>query len=197
MSKLTKQEINDSLRKWQAEGCIESRNRVVEANLKMCYHIARRISLPQDVEDVAHSAAEGLIKACDSFDPEKGEWSSHAYQKARAYAWNYKIADRPVRIGKEAQIAKYKQGESPVEMVALDEEAQTKDFTIDLLNSEHNEKVVEAALLSISQKQRDAIRSVYIYGMTEREYGDSQGVSHQAISDRIHKGMKKIRELMT
>ena len=188
--KTVNKSVNELILKWQTEGCLKSRNKVVEANVALCYHIAKKISHPQDFEDVAQSAVEGLIKACDSYDPEKGEWSSHAYMKANAYAWNYKMADRPVKIGKETQLARIRAGNPVADMVEIDQEAQTRDFSDDLIN----ERFLNSSLSLLSQKQREAIKAVRINGMTERQFADSQGVSHQAISDRIKKGIELMKK---
>ena len=190
--KTVNKNANELIHKWQTQGCIESRNKLVEANLGMCYHIAKSISQSQDVEDVAQSAVEGLIKACDSYDPEKGSWSAHAYTKAKAYAWNYKIADRPVKVGKEVQIARIKSGQPIADIVELDQEAETEDFSDRLIDH----KALEASLSSLSQKQQEAIKAVRIYGMTEKEFAAEEGVSHQAISDRIRNGMRLMKKML-
>lgn len=190
--KTVNKNVDELIFKWQAKGCLKSRNKVVELNLAMCYHIAKKIAAPQDVEDVAQSAVEGLIKACDSYDPRKGKWSSHAYMKAKAYAWNYKIANRPVKIGKEAQLARIGAGDPVVDMIEINQEAQTKDFSEHLIN----ERCLNSYLALLSQKQREAIEAVRINGMTEKQFANTQGVSHQAISDRIKNSIKLIKKVV-
>lgn len=62
-----------------AQGDLEARNILVEHNLRLVAHIAKKYqNVDEDMEDLISIGTIGLIKAIDSFDAGKGKLSTYA-----------------------------------------------------------------------------------------------------------------------
>ena len=102
---LPNDQIIELLKKWQKDGDLEARNRVVEHNIGLCFDCAHKISNMQDSEDVAMSGVIGLIKACDDFDVSRGlSFGNYAYFRISSECWRFKYTNNSVKIGSKAQI---------------------------------------------------------------------------------------------
>ena len=102
---LPNDQIIELLKKWQKDGDLEARNRVVEHNIGLCFVCAHKISNMQDSEDVAMSGVIGLIKACDDFDVSRGlSFGNYAYFRISSECWRFKYTNNSVKIGSKAQI---------------------------------------------------------------------------------------------
>ncbi len=60
-----------------------------------------------------------------------------------------------------------------------------------------NAVVLNAALELLTDDQRDAIKAVYIDGLTQAEYGASVGISQPAVSNLIVRGLRRLKQEMT
>lgn len=67
---LSKEEEAEYLAKW-AEGDIEARNALVEHNLRLVAHIMKKYYTREDTEDLISIGTIGLIKAINSYKPDK------------------------------------------------------------------------------------------------------------------------------
>ncbi len=68
---LSKEEEAEYLSRW-AEGDIEARNALVEHNLRLVAHIMKKYYTREDTEDLISIGTIGLIKAINSYKPDKG-----------------------------------------------------------------------------------------------------------------------------
>nr|MDD6336476.1 sigma-70 family RNA polymerase sigma factor [bacterium] len=69
---MTPQEEQEALRRL-AQGDMEARNRLVECNLRFVAHIARKFSnTGMDMDDLVSVGSIGLIKAVNTYSPNKG-----------------------------------------------------------------------------------------------------------------------------
>ena len=69
---LSSREENDLVRRW-LEGDIESRNKLIEHNLRLVAHIIKKYYIPdRDQEDLISIGTIGLIKGISTYRPDKG-----------------------------------------------------------------------------------------------------------------------------
>ena len=69
---LSPREENDLVRRW-LEGDIESRNKLIEHNLRLVAHIIKKYYIPdRDQEDLISIGTIGLIKGISTYRPDKG-----------------------------------------------------------------------------------------------------------------------------
>lgn len=69
---LSSREENDLVRRW-LEGDIESRNRLIEHNLRLVAHTIKKYYIPdRDQEDLISIGTIGLIKGISTYRPDKG-----------------------------------------------------------------------------------------------------------------------------
>ena len=68
---LSKEEEAEYLNRW-AEGDIEARNALVEHNLRLVAHIMKKYYTREDTDDLISIGTIGLIKAINSYKPDKG-----------------------------------------------------------------------------------------------------------------------------
>jgi len=75
---LSKGELFELLRLYRDHGDISARNRIVEANLPLVVTIARSYSYPVPLEDLVQAGALGLIRALETYDPDRSSLSTYA-----------------------------------------------------------------------------------------------------------------------
>jgi len=77
------------------QGDVEARNRVVEANLRFVYAIARKLGREfgqADREDFQSAGMLGLLRAVQTWNPKSGTaWSTHAFWKIRNRIMNERL----------------------------------------------------------------------------------------------------------
>lgn len=121
---------------------INYRNALIESGLRLVPKIANRYvgkGLPD--EDLIQAGNEGLIKAAEDFDPEKGVlFSTYAYRKIRAWiALAIINTSRVVRIPKDSYF------------VAVKVKTYVKDYIDKIGESPSKEDIIEKFVLTESQ----------------------------------------------
>lgn len=70
---VSREELSSLIRKYKDEGCIESRNRVVETHLRLVARVARQqAASDSNFDDLMTEGALALIRALENFDPSRG-----------------------------------------------------------------------------------------------------------------------------
>ena len=185
---ISKQETLELLEKARVEWCIESRNKAVMGNLGIAHNVARKVALKDEYEDVLHSAVEGLIIACDKFDPEKGEFGTFAYYYAMSKAWTFKFGNTQVKLPRSTQVKQMHGEEDKVDVVSYsNEEFVDGDEFINAID-------IFGAIDKLQDKQKEAVLKVFVEGKTFKEAGDELGISHQAVASRIDNALKSLKK---
>lgn len=147
-----------------------------------------------DADDAYQLALAGLWKACEGFDPSRGEkcWSSYAihsiWSMFRVYVVEYYTSQK--RAGSEKDLSLdglvYEDGDKIFEPIQND-----NAFHESLLS------IIWDNIYKLKRKQwRDTLYMYYKLGMTFQEIGNSLGVSKQQAQQYHAKAIQQIREVL-
>ena len=188
--RLTAQEESDCIERL-ARGDITARDRLIEHNLRLVAHICRKYYSPtNDQDDMLSVGTIGLIKAVDSFSPDKGtRFSSYAarcieneclmsLRAARKTAQDVSISE-PIDTDKHGN-----------ELTLLDVISCEDTIADDLDLRLKCERLREVVPRVLEGRELEIIRLRYGLGgcrvMTQREIAAQMGLSRSYIS-RIEK----------
>lgn len=199
---LTADEEKYYLQKYQ-EGDMEARRILIERNLRLVAHVARKYQSPdEDVEDLISTGIIGLIKAVTTFDHSKT--NRLAAYAARCIENELLMLFRVRRkMAKEVSlyepIGTDKEGN---EINLLDIIESTNEDVVDNMELQQNTKKLYG-LLNIALNQREQEVLKLRYGLcgeeetTQREIADRLGISRSYVSRIEKNALKKLRECFT
>lgn len=196
---LTKEEEADLLGRLTSSGDMEARNKLIEHNLRLVAHIAKKYqSGIWDLEDLISIGTIGLIKAINTFRPESGNrlvtYASKCIDnEILMHLRNEKKKNREVSLNEPIGVDK--EGNSIHLMDVI--EADSHDYTADYdLSSKlhwlyHNmEKVLTPAEFDLVKKRYG------IFGEkehTQRELAVTLGISRSYVSRMEKKCLQKLK----
>ncbi len=183
-------------------GDIEARNILIERNLRLVAHIAKKYySANCDNDDLISIGTIGLIKAIDSFNPENGaRFATYAgkclqneilmyFRSQKKLALETSLSDA-VEIDKDGNPLTY------LDIISCEDTiADDIDFKI------KSKRMLHAINTKLDPREREII--IYRYGLadgssplTQREVAIKLGISRSYVS-RIEKStLQKLRELL-
>ena len=184
------------------EGDKHAKNVLIERNLRLVAHIVKKYSFPnKDIDELISIGTVGLIKAIDSFNPEKGTrlatyasrcieneilmlFRNNKKQKSEVYLQD------PIGIDKEGN-----------EICLIDVLSSEKDSVIDKVESRLQVRALYNKMSEILSK-RECDILIMRYGLedgrcrTQREIAVLLSISRSYVSRIEKKALKKLQKAM-
>ena len=192
------------LRLMQEEGNgekgLEARNILIERNLRLVAHIAKKYQgCDESMEDLISVGTIGLMKAIATFNPEKG--SRLATYAARCIENELLMMFRAKKKSSR-EISLYEPIGTDAEgneISLLDIiESEQVDVVEEMCKNEHLKKLGMLVRTSLTPREQEIIYMRYgLLGdteMTQREVGLALGISRSYVSRIEKKALKKLRE---
>ncbi len=182
-------------------GCIESRDKLIESNIKLITKVAnkyREVVENCDVEDLIQEGIIGLIKAIDRFDISKGtEFSTYIKYWIDKYIINHFKDTKKIKLPNWIYAEKL-QVERGISIVSIDEELEGKNRH-EIIATENNdiELIEKKEYLEYLTKVLTDIEKIVIYerikGFTLKKIGGRMGLSKERIRQIEISAYKKMK----
>ena len=155
-------------------------NKLVEDNLKLVYSVMWK-HYPQYInDDVYQCGCIGLWKAAESYDPDKGAFSTHTYYWIRCYIHNHVIKLYTKKRSLNNSIL-------PLEDFAEDHASPIDEAV--------NNFMLDSLINKLDNTDKFIIR-MKLVGYTQREVADLLGISQIRVSQRERRAIAKMRKAM-
>lgn len=173
-----------------AEGDVEAKNILIERNLRLVAHIAKKYVNAEDNEELISVGTIGLIKAVSTYKGDKGyKLGTYAARCIENEILMYlrKLKKRQNEISMQDYMATDKDGNS----ISLEEKIADESMSIeDMVGFKSELKIIINKIQTVlSDRERDIIKMRYGLGCkvkTQQEIADKLGISRSYVS-RIEK----------
>ena len=192
---LSKEEEREYLERWQA-GNIDARNTLVEHNLRLVAHIIKKYYQNEDIDDLISIGTIGLIKAANTFRPDKNI-------KLATYASRCIENEILMYIRKSGNIKTELSFDEPLSTDWDGNELLLSDVLGDdegvgkKLEDEEDRKIIAEAISGLSEREREIIELRFgLNGRkekTQKEVADMLGISQSYISRLEKKIIDRLR----
>ena len=207
---LSKEEERVAYIKYRDTGCVDSKRRLIESNLRLVFSIARNYTKDNSeemLENLISAGNEGLIKALDKYDPTKGaKFSTYCGSWVLMYIRKYVLEDMqliraPSSVRRRARMADAKRHAIPrVSSSIFFQLEDTTNTPAEDLESRDLEETVRVFLkeaISWLPPREGKIVSHY-YGVTAprqslQQLGDQLNLSSERIRQLRNKAELKLR----
>ena len=195
---LKAEEEREYLQRW-AQGDLEARNKLVEHNLRLVAHIAKKYqNVDEDMEDLISIGTIGLIKAISSFDAVRGKLSTYAsrcidnellmlLRSRKKTAKEVSLYD-PIGTDKEG---------NEINLLDVIEQEQT-DVTdqMELCENTGRLRILLSTVLNEREREIIYLRYGLLNGeeVTQREIGEMLHISRSYVSRIEKRALLKLRE---
>lgn len=195
---LSQEEERACFKKYREENDKEAKDMLIKHNLRLVAHVVKKYASSFDVDDLISVGSIGLIKAIDTFNPEKG---------ATLATFAARCIENEILMLLRSQ-KKYKANVSLNEPVGCDKEGNEL-ILLDLLESGEKsvidnvesklltEKLMEIVKSKLSDREFEIIAARYgLFGRnaeTQREVAARLGISRSYISRIEKKAIERIR----
>lgn len=195
---LSKEEEAEYLRRWEA-GDIEARNALVEHNLRLVAHIMKKYYTREDTEDLISIGTIGLIKAINSYKPDKGvrlaTYASRCIEnEILMYFRSRKKAAGDISLSEALDVDG--DGLSLMDVVAQDE-----DMAEQIGRGEMCRALKGCIAESLSDREAKIIRLRYGLGgnepKTQREVAEMCNISRSYVSRIEKKALEKLKAALS
>jgi len=190
------------LKEGDAEGRRRAKEILIERNLRLVAHIARKYQNSDvEQEDLISIGCIGLIKALDTFDVEKGRLATYACRcidnELLMLLRSRRKSSREVSLFEP--IGQDKEGN---EICLVDVIEQEQPDIVDRLELERNVSRLGAALqTALTPREARIIRLRYgLAGtkpLTQNEIGSMLGISRSYVSRIEKKALRKLRQVLS
>ena len=195
--------------------CLRRRNRQIQDNLHLVRPIARHYAQQtgQDHDDLLQVGYLGLIKACNRFEPQRGNsFPSFAKPHIRGAILHFlrdkvglirlprAVEERAIRITKHCDkcinatdaldVHHYRHKNHWVEF--NDDQVDETPEGIEMVERSEDWGRVRLMFRKIQPEEQDAIRMVVIEGMSLRVTAQQLGVSAMTVQRRVKRGLNNI-----
>ena len=181
------------------EGDHEARNTLIERNLRLVAHVTRKYQgTDYEMEDILSIGTIGLIKAVNTFHPERGSrLATYAakcieneilmtFRAGKKYAKDISLYD-PIGVDKD--------GETVSRMDVL--EAEGKEVLETIILKQEIEQLYRAYEACLKETEKIVLRSRYgLFGgkeQTQREIAARLGISRSYVSRIEKRALEKMR----
>lgn len=196
---LTLQEEQECLNAWK-NGDSSARDRLIEHNLRLVAHITKKYYAQcDDMDDLISIGTIGLIKAINTYDPEKKvKLATYASRCIENEILMYLRSMR--RRATEVSLTEALESDEEGGLSLIDVLAQEDDLDERLAISEQAARLRRAISTRLDQREAAVIR--YRYGlsgkppMTQRETAAQLGISRSYISRIEKKALEKLKTAM-
>ncbi len=182
-------------------GCIESRDKLVESNIKLITKVAnryRKVVENCDVDDLIQEGTIGIMKAIEKFDVNKGtEFSTYAKFWIDKYIINHFNNTKKIKLPNWIYAEKL-QVERGISIVSIDEELEGKNRH-EIIATENNdiELIEKKEYLEYLIKVLTDIEKIVIHerikGFTLKKIGERMGLSKERIRQIEISAYKKMK----
>jgi len=187
------------LKEGSAEEARQAKEILVERNLRLVAHIAKKYTnVDEDMEDLISIGCIGLIKAVNTFDSGKGRLATYACRcidnELLMMLRSKKKVSREVSLFEP--IGQDKEGNEISLMDII--EQQQPDVVEEMERTGNRKKLFLAMEQKLTEREREIIILRYgLYGkkeITQHEVGEKMGISRSYVSRIEKKALKKLRE---
>lgn len=188
---LTKEEEVSLGRKIQ-KGCLESRNKLVQHNVRLVKSLVERFATSAfPLPDLISIGIMGLMEAADRFNPDKYDVKFSTYASRCIFSSVFTHFDRHKRK------ASFLLTNVPLHIDDLEPEDERENFQMDPERKEKVEKITKALAL-LSPKEQYFLKATYGIepfktAITMKQLGEIEGLSRQ----RVHQIIKLARERLS
>ncbi|MCR4962756.1 MAG: RNA polymerase sporulation sigma factor SigK [Firmicutes bacterium] len=195
---LSEEEEADCIRRWQ-QGDMEARNTLVERNLRLVAHICKKFESDNiDKDDLISIGTIGLIKAINTFSPEK---------KVKLATYSARCIENEVLMhfrasrNQKREVSLYdpmghdKEGN---EVSLIDILGSRGETVQDKMEQEEEKQLLQSKLPILEEKERTVL--CFRYGLsgfprkTQREIARQLGISRSYVSRIEKKAVDKLRQ---
>ncbi len=195
---LSKEEEEKYVRLWE-NGDISARNELIEHNLRLVAHIAKKYNKNNDNEDLISIGTIGLIKAVSTYRADKGKLATYASKcienEILMYLRQNKKRQNDVSLQDTAGVDK-EGNEVTLEEKLADEGRSVEEITDLKLRIEKLYRVMKERL---TERELEIVRLRYgLDGgkeVTQREIAKSMGISRSYVSRIETKALSKLKDL--
>lgn len=187
------------LKEGDGEEAEKARDILIERNLRLVAHIARKYqNVDEDMEDLISIGTIGLIKAISSFDAGKGKLSTYASRcidnELLMLLRSKKKSAREVSLFEP--IGTDKEG-NEINFLDIIEQEQP-DVEEQMENSENVSKMIQLLKELLTEREREIISMRYGLStgkeITQREIGQMLHISRSYVSRIEKKALQKLRD---
>ena len=195
---LSKEEEEKYVRLW-GNGDISARNELIEHNLRLVAHIAKKYNKNNDNEDLISIGTIGLIKAVSTYRADKGKLATYASKCIENEMLMYlrQNKKRQNDVSLQDTVGVDKEGnEVTLEEKLADEGRSVEEITDIKLRIEKLYRVMKERL---TERELEIVRLRYgLDGgkeVTQREIAKSMGISRSYVSRIETKALSKLKDL--
>lgn len=195
---LSKEEEEKYVRLWE-NGDISARNELIEHNLRLVAHIAKKYNKNNDNEDLISIGTIGLIKAVSTYRADKGKLATYASKCIENEMLMYlrQNKKRQNDVSLQDTVGVDKEGnEVTLEEKLADEGRSVEEITDIKLRIEKLYRVMKERL---TERELEIVRLRYgLDGgkeVTQREIAKSMGISRSYVSRIETKALSKLKDL--
>lgn len=187
------------LKEGSAEEARQAKEILVERNLRLVAHIAKKYTnVDEDMEDLISIGCIGLIKAVNTFDAGKGRLATYACRcidnELLMLLRSKKKMSREVSLFEP--IGQDKEG-NEIHLMDIIEQQQP-DVVEEMERTGNKKKLFLAMEQKLTEREREIIILRYgLYGgkeITQHEVGEKMGISRSYVSRIEKKALKKLKE---
>jgi len=202
LSPLTMEQESECLKKMK-NGDLEARNELIERNMRLVAHVAKKYQNPEDeMEDLISIGTIGLMKAVDSFRPEYGN-------KFATYA--IRCVDNELLMHLRSK-KKQRKEVSMFEPIGTDKEGNQiqlvdvlefhdKNVADEVTKREQMKKICTFMNDVLSEREAFIIRRRYGIGgnqeLTQREIARALGISRSYVSRIEKRALEKLKKVIS
>ena len=173
---------------------IEERNRIVEENKGLVYHLARKYqSSGISIDDLSQTGFIGLIKAVESYNPNKGTKPATFFGRCIENQILMLLRGNKKHMGVMSLDEEFIPARGADRMSWYEITPDDKDYIEDMLDSLINTDVLEKNYHKLSEIERQAFDLRVTMGMKQSEVASKLGVSQSYVSRVVKKATIKLR----
>lgn len=187
------------LKEGSAEEARQAKEILVERNLRLVAHIAKKYTnVDEDMEDLISIGCIGLIKAVNTFDAGKGRLATYACRcidnELLMLLRSKKKMSKEVSLFEP--IGQDKEG-NEIHLMDIIEQQQA-DVVEEMELTGNKKKLLRAMEQALSEREKEIVILRYgLYGgkeITQHEIGEKLGISRSYVSRIEKKALKKLKE---
>ena len=186
------------MRTYYTDPLTEDQKKLVVDNIGLVYYVIKRYYKPYTYdEDIKSIGYIGLLKATQSWNAERGEFSTHAVMKIRAEIHHFfhvscalKRNDFENRASNIVRRTCRERGEFEVDIL------QTILSDEDMEQTVIDRIAVKQALDRLAPKLREVVQMKYFEKAITREIAKKQKITTQCVSIRKRQALKKMKDFL-
>ncbi len=199
---LSKQREEELFKKFKEEGDLSARDELIESNLRLVAYVVKKYRKEnKDSEDFISIGTIGLIKAVNSFNPDKNiRLATYAVRCIENEILMVIRSEKKLvnEVSLEEPIGKDSEGNeiSLIDILANDEES----VFLEALKGIHQQKLYGAITSSLTKREREII--LLRYGlldknpMPQREVAKKFGISRSYVSRIEKRALEKLKDTL-